>query len=317
LIRRFLHAGDGLVPAAAGGLWIDLLEPAAEELSRVASETGLALPGRAEMEEIELSSRLYWDNGAAFMTAVLPSGTDSDQPRVGPVTFVLAPDRLVTIRYHNPRSFDLYPTRAQKTAFGCASAEAVLLGIVEEMVDRLADVLERVGSEIDAVAHAVFRPAASPQGKSRDLAKLIEEIGRKEDLVSKLRDCLMSLQRIMGFLSQVLMQRGSAKGLREAAKTHGRDIHSLLEHATFLSQKTNFVLEALLGLISVEQNSIIKIFSVAAVMFLPPTLVASVYGMNFDVMPETEWTFGYPMALGLMVVSALVPFLFFRRRGWL
>ncbi|HEU0223611.1 MAG TPA: magnesium transporter CorA family protein [Paracoccaceae bacterium] len=319
MIRRFAHMNGSLKPAEAPSqaVWTDLLRPDPAELAEVAAAHAVELPSRAEMEEIELSSRLYWDNGAAYMTALLPARADGDNPEMGPVTFVLTGDGLVTIRYHEPRSFETYPARAQKTAFGCGSGEAVLLGLFEEIIDRLADILERVGRDIDSLSHTVFRPAHDPQGKSRDYQRLLEEIGRKGDLVSKLSDSLLSCERIMGFLGQVTTQRASHRDIRSAVKTHGRDAHSLLQHAAFLSQKTTFLLEATLGMIGIEQNAIIKIFSVAAVAFLPPTLIASVYGMNFKHMPELGWPFGYPVAISLMILSAVLPLLYFRRRGWL
>jgi magnesium transporter len=146
---------------------------------------------------------------------------------------------------------------------------------------------------------------------------VLEQIGRKGDLTSHIRDSLVTLERLVGFLGHVAMQRKSGKDLRERLKTLSRDVRSLTDHSSFLSQKITFLLDATLGMINIEQNAIIKIFSVAAVVFLPPTLIASIYGMNFEEMPELDWLFGYPFAIALMILSAILPYLFFKRRGWL
>jgi magnesium transporter len=208
--------------------------------------------------------------------------------------------------------------RAEKADTGCTSGETILIALLEAMVDRLADVLERASREVVEISHDIFHPAEKKASKrDRGFQIVLRRIGRKEDLVSKMQDSLLTLQRLSGFLGQATMQRGSDKDVRGRVKTLARDVESLSDHAAFLSQKITFLLDATLGMINIEQNAIIKIVSVAAVVFLPPTLVASVYGMNFDVMPELKWLLGYPFALALMAVSAVLPFWYFKRRGWL
>ncbi len=205
-----------------------------------------------------------------------------------------------------------------------------MLGLLEAIIDRLADVLERVGNEIDGVSREVFRAKsanASQTGKSRkgkaaevttDLQGLIEQIGRKGDLLTAARESLVSISRLVAYHAALEAPvRKGAKDTRQRIKLLQRDAGSLGDHAQFLQDKINFLLDATLGLINLEQNQIIKIFTVASVAFLPPTLVASIYGMNFQSMPELNWAIGYPMALGVMVLSALLPFLFFKRKGWL
>ena len=152
------------------------------------------------------------------------------------------------------------------------------------------------------------------------LQQLIENIGEEGDFTSKMRESLVSIGRVVAFMQAIIDQMRDTKAMKEnraRIKILQRDIVSLTDHASFLNGKISFLLDAVLGLISIEQNGIIKIFSVAAVVFLPPTLVASIYGMNFDIMPELNWTYGYPFALGLMVLSAILPFLYFKRKGWL
>jgi magnesium transporter len=234
-----------------------------------------------------------------------------------PVTFVLSGNRLVTIRYHEPRAFSTFPQHAEKANLGCTTGEFVLVALLEATVDRLADILERARGDIDAISHDIFANGDGPATEKRDLNKVIQAIGRKGDLDSNLRDSLASVQRVVTFLSQLAVERFPDKELRGRIKTLARDIQSLSDHSEFLSQKITFLLEATLGMISIEQSNIIKIFSVAAGIFLPPTLIASIYGMNFRHMPELGWLLGYPFALVLMVLSAVVPYWFFKRRRWL
>jgi magnesium transporter len=269
------------------------------------------------MEEIEISSRLYFEDGAAFMTATLPALTDSDDPHLAPVTFVLTGEKLVTVRYHEPRAFQTLTARARRVAMGCHNGETVLIALLEIQVDRLADVLERIGREIAQISQDVFQQRGPKPSRSSNFQTILEAIGRKGDLTSNIRQCLGSLERMIGFLGQVTLQSKSDKDLRVRIRTLARDCQSIIDHASFLTQKVTFLLDATLGLINIEQNAIIKIFSVAAVVFLPPTLIASIYGMNFKVMPELAWPFGYPLAVLFMVISAILPFWYFKRRGWL
>jgi magnesium transporter len=299
-------------------VWIDLLSPTKDEEDSVEQLIGVGIPTREEMEEIEISSRLYAENGAYVMTATLPAQADGDRPEMLPVTFVLAGTRLVTVRYHEPRAFQTFPLRAEKADMGCTSGETILISLLEAIVDRLADVLERASREVVDISHDIFQSTEKKASKrDRDFQEILQRIGSKEDLVSKIQDSLLTLQRLSGFLANVVGKDVNGKDVRARVKTLSRDVISLSDHASFQTQKITFLLDATLGMINIQQNAIIKIVSVAAVVFLPPTLVASVYGMNFEIMPELKWFIGYPMALGLMVVSAVLPFWFFRRKGWL
>jgi magnesium transporter len=300
-----------------GVVWIDLCDPSKDEESAVEQALGIGVPTREEMEEIEISSRLYYENDAAFMIATLPSHTDSDEPELAPVTFVLAGDRLITVRNHEPRAFRTLPLRAGRVDIGCHDGECVLVALLEAQVDRLADVLERVSREVHLVSRQVFRRPGPKPKRSADFQAILETIGSKGDLTSNILDCLASLERMVGFLTHAHRQSSNGIELRERIRTLARDCRSLIEHAGSLTNKVAFLLDATLGLVGIEQNAIIKIFSVAAVVFLPPTLIASIYGMNFDVMPELHWLLGYPFALLLMVISAVMPYWYFKRRNWL
>lgn len=321
MIQYFRASGAGLATVPSGeeqsAVWVDLKDPDRESIRQIEAEIGAELPTLADMQEIEASSRLYIENGVGFLTATVPYGFEDNDGQLAPVAFVVTPTRLVTIRHHDHKAFLLFPLRASQAAAGCATANGVLLGLLDAVTDRIADILERCARDIDGLSRAIFRPSDAPQGKSRDFQKLLETIGQQGDTVSKLRESLSSLERVFGFLGQVTLQTKAPRDIRQYVKTLTRDTHSMIEYAEFLSQKITLLLDASLGMISIEQSDIIKIFSVVAFVFLPPTLIASIYGMNFEVMPELSLSYGYPMALGLMVVSAILPYLFFKSRGWL
>jgi magnesium transporter len=268
------------------------------------------------MERLEVSGRLYTEDDAVVLTATLPARTDSDDLLLAPVAFVVAEGKLFTVRYHEPRVFKTFPQRAAQANLGCGDGETVLVALLEATVDRMTDILERAEEEVDAVSRGIFR-SEQPQLASRDLTATLQLIGRKGDLASNIRDCLVSLQRLADFFAQVLARRDDSKELRGRVRTLGRYLEALGDHSSFLSQKITFLLDATLGMINIEQNNIIKIFSIAAGIFLPPTLIASIYGMNFTFMPELRWAYGYPLAGVLMLASALVPYWYFKRRGWL
>ncbi|MFC3165058.1 magnesium transporter CorA family protein [Ciceribacter thiooxidans] len=306
--------------AVAPVLWYDLVSPTPAESRHVEQALGLEIPTRDEMEEIELSARLYQEDGAEFMTLTALTNLDGDTPAKTPVTFILKGETLVTVRYADPKPFLAFVHRALRVnaqAYVCG--EEVMLGIVESIVDRMADVLERIGNDIDGISREVFRGKATPSTKkTKDLQSLIEQLGQKGDFLGGVRESLVSISRLVAYHAALESpQRRPSKEVRQRVKMLQRDAVSLGDHATFLSGKVNFLLDATLGLINLEQNQIIKIFTVASVVFLPPTLVASVYGMNFNLMPELQWRLGYPWAILLMLLSAALPFLYFKRRGWL
>jgi len=329
MLRIFTRDGDRLVlstydendPAThiGGAVWYDLLSPTPAEDKFTESCLGVSIPTREEMSDIEPSARLYNEAGSEFMTITAFAQFDSD-PAKTPVTFILRNNLLVTVRYAEPRPFALFEMRARKSngrVYG--TGELVMVGILEAFIDRLAQILESTGDEIDTISREVFRnKVKKPTVKSRDLQSLIEQIGRKGDMLTLARESLLSIVRLTSFHQTAEAGNSkAAKDMRQELKVLQRDASALSDHASFLSNKINFLLDATLGLINLEQNQIIKIFSVAAVVFLPPTLVASVYGMNFDFMPELHWGAGYPWALGVMALSAVLPYLFFKRKGWL
>src|SRR5579863_5055598 len=299
-------------------VWIDLVKPTMAEDKAVERLAGIAVPTREDMQEIEISSRLYIENGARYMTATLMCSSDTENPRTTAVTFILASHRLVTVRYDAPKPFMLVEN---KLARGCAAGitgEMVLMELLDAVIDRNADILERAGSDMDNISHDIFEPeGAARTGQSKRYSDILIAIGRKGDLTSKVRESLVSVGRVVTFVAAAVDGVKWSKDMREQLKTMQRDVTSLTDHASYLSNKITFVLDAMLGVVNLEQNNIIKLFSVMAVVLMPPTLIASVYGMNFKVMPELQWEHGYPFAVVMMVVAAVAPYMYFRWKKWL
>jgi magnesium transporter len=302
-------------PLPAETVWIDLVGPTPDEERRVEALLGVEVPTREEMQEIEVSSRLYQENGVLYMTATVLCKSQSERPEATAVSFILAGDRLVTVRYAEPQPFTLFSARCQRAPGAYARGDTVLAGLLDALIDRIADVLEHIGLEVDDISHEIFEHS-SKTGRG-DFQDILRRLGLRGDLTSKVRESLVGVGRLLIFLSQASTAQKIGKDLRNRLRTMSRDVRSLTDHASFLSGKINFLLDATLGMINIEQNAIIKIFSVVAVVFLPPTLIASIYGMNFGYIPELHWTFGYPLALLLMLASAITPYLYFKRRGWL
>ena len=310
-----VHAQTAAEPLPADAVWIDLLEPTRDEDRKVEEHVGIAVPTHADMKDIEPSEILYAEHGARYMTARIISAMETDRPTLAAVSFILSPKALVTVRYDEPRSFSLFASRALKPGGCAATPEAVLAGLIEAIIDRSAEVLQKVGEVVDEVSYGVFDPKAGRQTDRQH--ETLRTLGRQGDLVSKVRESLVSIERMLLFITASMASEHTASDLRARARTVFRDLQSLEEHATFISGKIQFLLDATLGLVNLEQNNIIKLFSVMAVVFMPPTLIASIYGMNFKSIPELQFDFGYPMALGMMVTSAIVPYLIFKWRKWL
>ena len=303
-------------------IWLDLIRPSREEELKVEAFAGIEVPTREEMKDIEPSELLYVEEGARYMTGrVLSKVSDAEEPGLAGITFILRGSRLVTVRYEEPQAFRMYTQRAGRTTGnGSASAvsgETILAGLIEAVIDRAADVLQLQGERIDRLSGKIFEVQADPSARNTALQDTLRALGRHGDLISKQRESLVSMERILLSLSATYRTNKAPRDLREDVRSTLRDLQSLEEHATFLSTKIQFLLDATLGLVNLEQNNIIKLFSVMAVVFMPPTLIASIYGMNFKSIPELDLSFGYPMALVMMVVAAVFPYVFFRWKKWL
>jgi magnesium transporter len=324
MLTAFVPAGGALtrlddvsldaLPAEA--VWIDLKTPSMAEDKAVEQLVGIQIPTREDMQEIEISSRLYIERSARYMTATLMCAADSAAPRTTPVSFILTDHRLVTVRYDEPKPFLLV---AGKLARGCAAninGDSILIDLLDAVIDRNADILERAGADVDSISNQIFEPSAE-RGHARTYSQILLFIGRKGDLVSKVRESLVSIGRLISFVAVETDNGRWSKEHKAVFKTMQRDVQSLTDHASYLSNKIQFVLDAMLGVVNLEQNNIIKLFSVMAVVLMPPTLIASIYGMNFKAMPELEWQNGYPIALVAMVLAAVLPYVFFKWKKWL
>ena len=300
-------------------VWIDLLNPTADEERAVQNGLQLEIPTREEMQEIESSSRLYREDDALFLTANFLYGVDSGEYGSTPISFVLTNTTLVTVRYATPRAFTVFGARAQRQPTLLQSPDAVMLHLFEQVVDRLADILEKVGADMDKASQSTFRASQADfkmQRRNDKLKDALFTLGQVGEVTTRASETLLGLSRILTFVGA---EKATAvrKENQALIKTLVRDVRSLVEHASFLNSKAQFLLDAVLGVLNVEQNAIIKTFTVASVALMPPTLIASIYGMNFEFMPELKLVLGYPLALLLMVVSAILPILYFRRKGWL
>ncbi|CAN1495137.1 CorA Mg2+ and Co2+ transporters [Paracoccaceae bacterium] len=295
-------------------LWIDLYRPLPSQSEAVA-RLGVIPPTLADMEEIEISNRLYREGGADYMTVVLPGLSQTKTPTSGPVCFILTPDRLVTLRYHAPRPFETYPERAGKVGPGCDTPDKVFLGLIEEIIGRMADILEGIGRSLDEVASGIYQRGT--KGLRADMLQdALERVGREGDLLGRVRLGLLTVERAVSFFGQTLAERPDA-GLRPLVKGLMRDLQALEVHADFLGSRLALTSDATLGMINLSQNVTVRIVSVVAALFMPPTLIASAYGMNFAHMPELAHPMGYPMALAMMLTSAVSTYLFFKWKHWL
>lgn len=292
-------------------VWIDLVNPTIEEDRAVEGALGLSVPTREEMAELEASSRLYRENGATYVTADIIQHGDADVPGLDPVTFVLTAGPLVTIRYFDPKPFTMLLDKLDRDPALCSSGADLFLNLMEAIIDRASDVLSTNAAKVEAVSNHVFSGH-----KTVGFEKLITKLGRAHIANARIEQSLAGLARIFAFaaLDDRIEKQAEA---REHIKSLARDAQSLISHNQAVAASIDFQLSAALGLINIEQSSIIKIFSVAAVAFLPPTLIASIYGMNFYHMPELPQVWGYPAAVAAMVISALLPLAWFKRKGWL
>ncbi len=298
-----------------GSAWLDLLDPTDEERALAGRMTGLRMPTRQDVEEIESSSRVFVEDGTFYLSTPLVRRTD-ELVFSAPVGFVVSRDRLVTIRYSDYPVFDMVAKRLARQATSHDVEEGMLM-LLEAIVDRLADLLEMAGRHLDQLSRQVFQaPAPRGQNLDRSLRALLQRVGRETDLVSGMRDSLLGMQRIALFISEN-GERPCQERLRTRLSLLSKDINSLNDYDGQLNNKVQFLLDATLGFINIEQNNGIKILTVVSIVGIPPTLIASIYGMNFKDIPELSWSFGYWYALGLMAATVVLLMIWFWRKGWL
>ncbi|MBS0056227.1 magnesium/cobalt transporter CorA [Yersinia sp. Marseille-Q3913] len=305
LSRLELDESDDLTTS----IWVDLVEPEEGERERVQSELGQSLATRPELDDIEASARFFEDEDGLHIHSFFYYEDAEDHAGNSTVAFTIRDGRLYTLRERELPAFRLYRMRARNQTLVDGNAYELLLDLFETKIEQLADEIENIYSDLEALSRVIME---GQQGDEYDAA--LSTLAEQEDIGWKVRLCLMDTQRALNFL---VRKARLPSGQLEQAREVLRDIESLLPHNESLFQKVNFLMQAAMGFINIEQNRIIKIFSVVSVVFLPPTLVASSYGMNFEFMPELRWSFGYPAAIGLMIIAGLAPYLYFKRKNWL
>ncbi len=303
--------------AAASVAWVDLYDPSTAEERQAEIFLGGLIPTREETREIEFSSRFYVEDGVVVMTASILVGIDGGTPGLTPFSFAVAKNKIVTLRYADMTAFKQFMTRAPKSDSGCTSAPGVLGGLLEAFIDRSADVLEKIAQSVDQLNIEIFQPRAKGRHRGRVLAAAIGGLGIQGDLASKTRESLASLERLVQYAAAMLPDASLKGGLSARLKLMLRDIRSLEDHVNFVLNKITFLLDATLGLISNEQNQVVSVLTVVSTILLPPMLIGTIYGMNFADMPELQLPWAYPTAITAMALSAVLPYLYFKWRGWL
>jgi magnesium transporter len=306
-------------------VWLDLMNASPVECAYVERVTGLRVPGLERLSEIESSSRLSTQDGALYLNSPMIFRGDTNEPQSTPVGFVLTEKLLITVRFHDLGTFAAFRDQIAKAPppRGQYAGADVFIGLLEVAIDRMADILERLAAELDIVSHRIFRAEADksignhrPARETRSLRQLLRRVGAGGDLLSKMRDSLLGIARMVPYANN-----GAAAWLGDPLKRRmgilNSDIASLADHANFMTNKVQLLLDATLGLINIEQNNIIKVLTIVSVMGIPPTLIASMYGMNFKNMPELSWSFGYYYGLAVIFLSAVLPLLWFKWRGWI
>ena len=310
-------AGDQ-APLPESAIWIDLFEPTRAEEALAEKLVGTNIPTREELSEIEPSSRLYQKRGTAFLTMSVLHGIVGGKPGSDPIGFILTDKHLVSVRYIDPKPFIIFAEHLYAEPELATDANSVFVRLLDAVVDRLADEFEVAGREIEAISRQIFErhQLRSVRNPELRLEAVLMRVGKAQMLLAKLRETAVSTTRLLTFLTTIKVMDDDLTNRRHVESLIA-DAKALSDHSNFLGDNLTFLLDASLGLISLEQNLVMKIFSVFAVVFMPPTLIAGVYGMNFDHMPELKWLFGYPFALTLILASAIIPMWIARRRGWL
>jgi magnesium transporter len=319
MLNNYPTPGDAQPVTCAKAVWVDLLDPTAEEIARVAAECGIHVPSRESLQEIESSSRIRVEGDVLYLS--MPLSIQDDSPALAPLPlgFILAPHQLTTVRYSEVHAFANVITRVRNDP--SITSTTVFASLIDSMVDFDADLLEKLSSELALVSRRAFgQHGVAPirdKRYSHALRECVSAVGTVGERISRIRESLLGLQRIVGFVSE--FSRDGVQlppELKARLKSARQDIASLVEFELHLSGKTQFLLDAVLGFINTEQNEIFKVLTIVSVVGIPPTLIASMYGMNFHYMPELAWRWGYPYGLGLIALSTLVPIIWFKRRGW-
>jgi len=317
MLNSYPICSDGSSNSKAETFWIDLLNPTPEETARVAADCGLQIPSRESLQEIEASSRLRIENNVLYVSMPLAIQDAATGLSPVPLGFILSQRQLITVRYSDVHAFADVRKKVEKGV--CMNSTAVFSALIDAMVDFTADMLEKLSAELAEVSARIFGRQGAPASRNKSFTRALRDsvnaVGIAGDQLSRIRESVLGLQRIAGFVAEMTTE-WHLQELKSHLKTARQDLASLVDFESHLSGKTQFLLDAVLGFINTEQNDIFKVLTIVSVVGIPPTLIASMYGMNFHNMPELSWRWGYPYGLALIVVSTLVPIVWFKRRGW-
>lgn len=316
---RLINVDETIQNQLNDAIWIDLIDPSDEERSVLENRLDQTLAEEHELEDLEASARFFEDEDGLHLHSFFYCLDDEDYADIATVGFTIRDGRLFTLRERDLPAFRLYRMRSRREKLIDGNAYELLLDLFETKIEQLADVIETIYADLEKLSRVILKEQEQQKDhkeKSGDHSfdDALAELTELEDASSKVRLCLMDTQRALSFL---LRKTRLPNNQLEQARDIMRDIESLQPHNESLFQKVNFLMQAAMGFINIEQNRIMKFFSVVSVMFLPATLVASTYGMNFEIMPELKFQYGYPMAIGLMICAAATPYLYFKRKGWL
>jgi magnesium transporter len=317
-VRSSYGPRAGAPGPGADAFWVDLLLPTEQEIAAVEAEFKLRLPGRAQLDEIENSSRLRIVGDTLFLSMPASAPVAALESAPTPIGFVVSPQVLVTLRYVASHSFDLVKESVGKDA-RCHNSASTFVTLLEAMVDAGADSLERIAAQLGTISRTVFRPQSGRPPRvariNRLLRAMLSEVGDAGESLSRSRESLLALQRMSGFTVESWGE-WLPHDVETRLRTVQKDVNSLTDFESHLSGKVQFLLDAILGFINTEQNEIFKVLTIASVVGIPPTFIASMYGMNFQHMPELSWAWGYAYGLSLIAISTIVPIVWFKWRGW-
>lgn len=295
-------------------LWVDLLNMEPEESKKMSDLIGMDLPSYEEMYDIELSSRLHQRKGSPVMTVIIASKSNSKGVTAPHCTFLMYKTCMITVRYAEIAVFDELDRLILEDGSYFANGQVAFVEIMKSISDSLADLLECTGRVINSLSREIFwQIKDSVQGRMAQ-HDIMENVGRNGDVISKVRESLLTIVRACSYALKTFIASGALKGELEVLI---QDLGELTSHGAFLSSQVKFLLDATLGMINIEQNNIIKLFSIASLVFMPSTLVASIYGMNFAHMSLLQESWGYPYALSLMLISSMAPYIYAKKRRWL
>jgi magnesium transporter len=304
-------------PSDDNPVWIDLFNPTKEEIDKACTDHRLYIPPREQLEEIEFSSRLQYEDRVFTLSVPVTPHYQGEEDATSPLGFVLTKDILVTIRFTRLHTFEAISERVKRRQ---RSAPDIFLVILEAVVDYNADRLEELRNEAKEISKRIFhkemqRARRNVTRTNRMLREVLVELGDMGERLSHVRETLLVLQRAVPFVTEHGESWMEPK-VKARLKVAGNDVVSLNDYEVHLTDKIQFLLDAALGFINTEQNDLFKVLTIASVLGIPPTFFASMYGMNFHNMPEYSWVYGYQWGLGLIILSTVIPIIWFKVRGW-